>query len=235
MKKYTKEEIKIAQEILDEIFEDIEGGPLLAILGQRIAKYKATKGNKEYLMLISWLRYAKVFLPYRDVYINDKGDFRRELMTNNHGGKKAVCVFSGTDDIPIDYAIDYSWFRNCSVSQLITEIEGADSIILNPTSDYIEFPVELLGRVFPLMQQLEENIEIEKTREELNSLISGANFAIGEAPKFRIRLKDGREFKGRMLYLCFKEDVEMMVIEDEEKGRIEVPLSLYRTREEIKE
>ena len=37
MKKYTKEEIKIAQEILDEIFEDIEGGPLLAILGQRIA------------------------------------------------------------------------------------------------------------------------------------------------------------------------------------------------------
>ena len=108
MKKYTKEEIKIAQEILDEIFEDIEGGPLLAILGQRIAKYKATKGNKEYLMLISWLRYAKVFLPYRDVYINDKGDFRRELMTNNHGSKKAVCVFSGTDDIPIDYAIDYS-------------------------------------------------------------------------------------------------------------------------------
>ena len=37
------------------------------------------------------------------------------------------------------------------------------------------------------------------------------------------------------MYLCFKEDVEMMVIEDEEKGRIEVPLSLYRTREEIKE
>ena len=156
-------------------------------------------------------------------------------MTNHHGGKKAIYVFSGTDDIPIDYAIDLSWFRNCSVSQLITEIEGADSIVLNPTSDYIEFPIELLSRVFPLMQQLEENIEVEKNREELNSLISGANFAIGEAPKFRIRLKDGREFKGRMLYLCFKEDVEMMVIEDVEKGRIEVPLSLYRTREEIKE
>ena len=156
-------------------------------------------------------------------------------MTNHHGGKKAIYVFSGTDDIPIDYAIDLSWFRNCSVSQLITEIDGADSIVLNPTSDYIEFPIELLSRVFPLMQQLDENNEVEKNREELNSLISGANFAIGEAPKFRIRLKDGREFKGRMLYLCFKEDVEMMVIEDMEKGRIEVPLSLYRTREEIKE
>lgn len=233
-KEYTKEEIEKAQEILDEICEDIEGGPLLAILRQRIAKYKETKGNKEYLMLVSWLRYSKVYLPYKDVKETDGEEFRRELMTNHHGGKTHVYVFSDSENIPIDYAIEFSWFKGCSVSQLITEIEGADAIVLNPTSDYIEFPIEMLKRVFPLMQKLEENIEAEKNRNELNSLIDGANFNIGDAPMYRIKVKNGSTLKGRILYLRYKEDDEVLVIDEDEKGMMELPLSQFVSREEIK-
>ena len=84
------------------------------------------------------------------------------------------------------------------------------------------------------MQKLEENIEAKKNRSELNSLIDGANFNIEEAPRYRIKVKNGGTLKGRILYIRNKGDDEVLVIDEDEKGKMELPLSQFVSREEIK-
>lgn len=158
-------------------------------LNKRIKGCKAVKCSANVIWVLSCLRHCDVY------YYEEKAGDRYVTVISETDEKKAVCVFSTPRHLP---KRDYEDMR--LVKSSFTEFyrkykEDMDTIVINPFTDVLMFPREVIDVIFPCMHAVEEDMDEEMregiSKESLNEVMF-------------------RRFSGRKIFCKLSNDSEIV-------------------------